>query len=128
MPIHGGEQIDGLSHIPHGSGSAEFIDSDLGRFGAHQAIQDALRRAEVDGRNNLWLAVDTLAFAQVVVGFAANDLLGEARHSVRSYHTLQLVCQRQNTTKYMNNNGQYLAYSQSINLQQIRSYIIHYVC
>ncbi len=62
MPIHGGEQIDGLSHIPHGSGGAEFIDGDLGRFGAHQAIQDALRRAEVDGRNNLWLAVDTLAF------------------------------------------------------------------
>lgn len=100
VPIEGGKQIDGLRDIPDGSGGAEFMDGDLGWFWAHQAIEDALRRAEVDGRNNLGLAIDAPAFAQVVVGFAANDLLSEAWHSVRSYYTQKLVCQGQNTTKY----------------------------
>src|SRR5487761_3950 len=43
VAIHGGEQIDGPRHIPHRCGGSEFIDGQLGRFGAHQAIQDALR-------------------------------------------------------------------------------------
>src|SRR5208283_302239 len=47
-----------------------------------------------------WAYRDPLAFAQVVVGFAANDLLGEAWHSVRSYYTLLVVCQWQNIRKY----------------------------
>jgi hypothetical protein len=76
------------------------MDGDLGWFWAHQAIEDALRRAEVDGGNNLGLALDALAFAQVVVGFAADDLLGEAWHPVRSYYTQHLVCQGQNTVTY----------------------------
>src|SRR5207248_9936535 len=84
---HGGEPIDGLRHIPHGSGGSEFIDGQLGRLGAHQAIQDAVRGAQVNGGNNLGLTGDPLAFAQVVVGFAANGLFAEAWHSVRSYYT-----------------------------------------
>jgi len=61
VPISGGEGLDGLSHIPHGCGGAEFIDGDPERFGTHRAIEDALRRAEVGGRNNLGL--DALPFA-----------------------------------------------------------------
>jgi len=53
----------------------------------NEAVQEALRRAEVDGGDDLGLAVHALGLAQVVVGSAADDLLGEAGHRRRSYYS-----------------------------------------
>src|SRR5437868_4227382 len=62
--------------------------------------QQAPQRRLLVPIGNVGLAGDPLAFAQVVVGFAANDLFGEAWHSVRSYYTQPLVCQWQTIRKY----------------------------
>jgi hypothetical protein len=48
--------------------------------GTQEAVEAGLRCSQVDGGHDLGPAVHASALAQVVVGFAANDLFGEAWH------------------------------------------------
>jgi hypothetical protein len=80
VAVDDSDDLKGLSQREHRGRSAEFGQRDLRRFGAQEAVQEALRGAEVDGGDDLGLAVDALGLAQVVIGLAADDLLGEAGH------------------------------------------------
>jgi hypothetical protein len=55
-------------------------------LGREEALTPAFGRAQVEGGDDFGLAVYGLALAQEVIGLAAHDFLGEARHSVRSYN------------------------------------------
>jgi len=80
VAIHGGDHIQGLGDGESGGGPAKFLKSNLGWLGTEKALPDAFSRTEIDGGDDFGLAVDALALAQIIVGLAAHDLLGEASH------------------------------------------------
>jgi len=90
MAIEEFDESDLLSEIIEGDDVAEGRDIDgqgLRRLGLPllQGGRDQMvGGAQIDGADDLRLAVDALAFAGVIVGLAVNDLGGEARHELAS--------------------------------------------
>jgi hypothetical protein len=90
MPVDGGDDVELRGDIVEGYGSAEL--KELGGLGpgAEEPIDEGLGGAEVGGPDDLGLAADALALAQVVVVAPADRLAGQAGHGPlsmsRSYH------------------------------------------
>jgi hypothetical protein len=75
-------QIKLLGQIETGGGGAELANDGLVGCGVGEPANELRGRAEVLLTDNRRFAVYPLAFAEVVVGPAADDLLGEARHGL----------------------------------------------
>ena len=95
MSVDGGYDVELLGYVEGRNQGAELADDDVVGLRIGKAPDQLLTRADVFCPNDLRLAVDALTLPQIVVGPAADDLLGEARHDVRSYtisHLLSRCC------------------------------------
>ena len=91
-------EVEAAGEGEQGGGGAELADAGqegLGRsLGGLEAFEDGVGAAEVGLGDDSGFAVDALAGADVVVGVAADDLLDEAGHNVRSSNSrVQRRCQ-----------------------------------
>ncbi len=84
--INGGNDIQLPGNSQAGGAGAKLADHGFLRAAALQPLDQLGRRPQILLPDDLRLAIDALAFPQVVVRAAADDLLGQRRH-VRSYNT-----------------------------------------
>ena len=82
MTIDGRNDVEFLRHVIEGGRGAELENLRRFRPGSQEALDERLGRAEVSRPDDLGLAVDALALAQIVVFVAGDRLSGQAGHSV----------------------------------------------
>jgi hypothetical protein len=86
VAVDQGDQVDLLGQIEKGRDIAKSRNIDGLGLGSLVVVllgsggDEGLRGAEIEGPDDLRLAVDALALAGVVVGMAVNDLCREASH------------------------------------------------
>jgi len=80
IPVNGSDDIELLGHVESGDHSAKFSDDGFLGIWAGESEDQLLGGSDVLLPDDLGFAVDASAFAQIVIGSAADKFFSEARH------------------------------------------------